>query len=60
MHPALESDFQHQRVLISRLIFERQQLPDGTPAAQETDRLIAAVRELICSYETFRRYEKMT
>jgi hypothetical protein len=57
MHPDLEADFRNQPTLLLRLIAERRQLPDGGRAAEEIDRLIAKVKELVRSYQTVKWYE---
>ena len=57
MHPDLEADFRNQQTLLLRLIAERRQLPDGTLAAEQIDRLIAKVKELVRAYQTVKRYE---
>ena len=52
MHPDQEVDFLNQKTLLLRLIAERLDLADGTPAAAELDEQIVKVKELVGSYQT--------
>lgn len=58
MHPNLEADLLLQQSLLSRLIAERRRMPDGTRAAEDLDRLIGKLKELVRSYQAFKSYER--
>jgi hypothetical protein len=58
MRPDLEADFRNQEALLLRLIAERLEVADGTPAAEELDQQIAKVKGLVRSYQTVKWYER--
>jgi hypothetical protein len=58
MHPNLEADFRNQQTLLLRLIAERLELCDGTPAAEEVDQRIAQAKALVHSYQAIKWSEQ--
>jgi hypothetical protein len=54
MHPYMEADFRNQQSLLLRLIAERIELGDGTPAAEEVDQRIAQAKALVHSYQAIK------
>jgi hypothetical protein len=58
MKPALENDFRLQQVRLLRLIDERRELVDGSWAADEADKQILGVQNLVRSYQTVKWHEQ--
>lgn len=58
MRPDLEINFRNQEALLLRLIADRLDVLDGTPAAVELDRQIANVKGVVLSYQIVKWYEQ--
>lgn len=58
MNLDLENDFRLQQLLLLSLIGERKVLVDGSSAADEVDKQILAVQNLVRSYQIVKWHEQ--